>query len=160
MPAGVSAYTALANLTVSVAATSCTFASISGSYRDLVLVANGAFTLSNHLVKIQVNADTGANYSTVYANSTPESQSSSGDTDWTTGRWDNTSGMMIANIMDYSAVDKQKNCLSRRDSASFSSTQMNLHRWANTAAITSVKVLTTTGLFAVGTTFTLFGVSA
>jgi hypothetical protein len=160
MPAGVSAYTALANVTLGSSATTVTFSSISGSYRDLVLVANGLFTASNHLVKLQVNADTGANYSTVYANSTPESQASSGDTDWTTGRWDNTSGMLIANIMDYSATDKHKTCLSRRDSASFSSTQMNAHRWANTAAITSVKIFSTTGSFATGTTFSLYGVSA
>jgi hypothetical protein len=41
MPAGVSAYTALANVTLGSSAANVTFSSISGSYRDLVLIVNG-----------------------------------------------------------------------------------------------------------------------
>ena len=155
-------YTALATVTLGSSASSVTFANIGSGYRDLILVANGKFSSSNSLVRIRVgngSLDTGSNYTSVYANSTPESQSAT-ETYWTLGRWDNVEGTMIAHIMDYSATDKHKTALSRRGSASFSNVQMNARRWANTAAITTVSVLSTDNTFASGSTFNLFGVIA
>jgi hypothetical protein len=155
-------YTALATVTLGSSASSVTFANIGSGYRDLILVANGKFSSSNSLVRIRVgngSLDTGSNYTSVYANSTPESQSAT-ETYWTLGRWDNVEGAMITHIMDYSATDKHKAALSRRGSASFSNVQMNASRWANTAAITTVSVLSTDNTFASGSTFNLFGVIA
>ena len=155
-------YVPLANITLGSAASSVTFSSIPATYRDLVLVANGKFSSSNSLVRIRVgngSLDTGSNYTSVYANSTPESQSAT-ETYWTLGRWDNVEGTMITHIMDYSATDKHKTALSRRGSASFSNVQMNASRWANTAVITTVSVLSTDNTYAAGSTFALYGIAS
>jgi hypothetical protein len=155
-------YTPLANVTLGTTASSVTFSSIPATYRDLIVVANGKFSSSNSLVRIRVgngSLDTGSNFTTVYANSVPESESAT-ETFWTLGRWNNVEGTMITHIMDYSATDKHKTALSRRGSASFSNVQMNASRWANTAVINILSVLSTDNTFAAGSTFNLYGVIA
>jgi hypothetical protein len=63
--------------------------------------------------------------------------------------------------MDYSATNKHKTVLVRADNAN-SITMAHAARWANTSAITSI-VLTSfegAGNFAIGSTFSLYGVIA
>jgi hypothetical protein len=67
-------------------------------------------------------------------------------------------GMKI-NIMDYSATDKTKTIISRADQAG-NGTEAFANRWGNTAAVTSVQILTSTGNWAIGSTFTLYGMLA
>ena len=155
-------YTPLATVTLGTAAASVTFSSIPATYRDLILIVDGQRTGTNN-VRLQLNGDTGSNYSTVYAASyLTSSGSNSGiafiygtnnDVDTTTKlNW-------VVNLMDYSATDKHKTLLSRFNQAS-SNTAMLAHRWANTAAITSILVYTGDGNWAAGTTMSLYGIAA
>jgi microcompartment protein CcmK/EutM len=155
-------YTPLATVTLGSSASSVTFANIGSGYRDLILVANGKFSSSNSLIRIRVGNGTvytGSNYPTLYANSGPASVAYTG-TAMDGGRWDNVEGLYTAHLMDYSATDKHKTVLVRNGSASFSSTQMNAHRWTSTSVINIIQVLSTDNTFASGTTFNLFGVIA
>jgi hypothetical protein len=168
MPAGVSAYVPLANLTLSSSAASVTFSSINTSlYRDLVLVVNGSWASVNSSaqMRFEFNSDTtSTNYYRVsmYGDgSTAYSASSNGNSfpgsSWGYGNpaplWN-----VVANFLDFSATDKHKSYLVRTDDAA-NQVSANALRWANTAAITSIAVKA--GLsFASGTTFALYGVSA
>jgi hypothetical protein len=159
-------YTALATVTLGTTASSVTFSSIPATYRDLILVTEGTLVTASS-VRFRYNADSGSNYSRVAA------QGFTGGTDSGAG----TEGQIvpflpnnfeassrfavIANIMDYSATDKHKTGLFRTNGRADGSglVAMAAARWANTAAITTVEVLTGT-TFATGTTFSLYGVIA
>jgi hypothetical protein len=67
MPAGVSAITPLANITLGSAAASVTFSSIAATYKDLYLVAQTGLSSAGQTVNVQFNNDTGANYNTMIA---------------------------------------------------------------------------------------------
>ena len=58
-----STYQPIATNTLGSAAASVTFSSISGAYTDLVLIMNAGSSTTNADVDINVNGDTGANYS-------------------------------------------------------------------------------------------------
>jgi len=164
MPAGVSAYTALANVTLGSSAASVTFSSISQAYRDLVLVSTGTATSNSWQVSMRFNSDSGSNYTDVYMLGTGSSALSASGTfsaiDISFFRSSVTSG--ATNIFDYSATNKHKTLLTRYDNAS-DATVARASRWANTAAITSFVLFNGSGgseQFAAGTTFALYGVSA
>lgn len=166
MPAGVSAYTALANVTLGSTATTVSFSSINQGFRDLVLVCRPiGSTPSNFIVRVNNDA-TNANYAVVnmFGNGSGTSSSTtSGTPGWTAAF--NASVLTTAalttvyNIMDYSAVDKHKSVLIRTDGAS-ESTEAEAGRWANTAAVTTLTCITQGSSFVAGSTFALYGVSA
>jgi hypothetical protein len=162
MPAGVSAYTPLANITVSVAAATITFSSISQSYRDLVLIGQG-LSLSASGINIRYNGDSGSNYNQIVMfgdGGSASASSSSAQTAYQVGRFDgSTLADFQANIMDYAATDKHKTSLHRYNSASVL-TAARVGRWASTSAITSFVLSLDAGTFAAGSTFALYGVSA
>jgi len=167
MPAGVSAYTALANTTLSTTASQVIFSSISSGYRDLVIVVNGAISSGTGGLFIQFNSDGGNNYSFVTMYGTTGSNYASqsvttaimyagyGTNDLDT----NFRSNHLINIMDYSATNKHKSVLFRTNHADYQ-THAAAGRWANTSAINTVRVATTSSTFAAGSTFSLYGVSA
>jgi hypothetical protein len=163
MPAGVSAYTALANVTLGSNAATVTFSSINQGYRDLVLVISIS-SASDGFDYIRLNGDTGSNYNMLnmegvanitqsisYANNTylNPSMGSGGNNATTT-----------INFMDYSATDKQKSILWRFNKPSLV-LNATAARWASTSAITSISFFQSgTNVYAAGSTFALYGVSA
>jgi len=156
-------YTPLATLTLSTSAASVTFSSISQAYRDLVLVANVTTTAnaSNYLV---INGDgSGTTYSRVSMHgngTTAASNSVTGDPYLLNNVVVTTSSEITQfayNFMDYSATDKHKSVLLRVDRAG-ASTVAQVHRWANTAAITSLQIAG--GTLAAGSTFCLYGIAS
>ena len=161
-----STYTPLANITLGSAASSVTFSSIGQGYRDLVCFVNGLGNTGNVKVAVRLNGDSASNYSWVYMEgngSTTVSVSGTGSwmpetnsaTGTTTDRF-----TAVLNLMDYSATDKHKTLLQRFDAAG-SGTNAAVGRWANTAAVTSMQVLTTgASTFAVGTSFALYGIAS
>ena len=173
MPAGVSAYVPLANLTLGASATSVTFSSINQTYKDLIIVIDNAKSLSGTLnAGFRFNGDTAANYTyvNVYGSGTTSATATqtlaygnlAGGTDYlvTNAVWNS-----IVNIMDYSTTDKHKTVLSRANraitGAGGGGTSMAVNRWANTAAVTTIALSPEfTGSWATGTTFALYGVSA
>lgn len=165
MPAGVSAWTPLANLTLSSAQSSVTFSSISGAYRDLVLVLTAQCnTNSQELTYLRFNGDTGNNYPSVYLYGTGSSAASSSST-ISVVNINNTyfdqgnRGQMTYQILDYAQTDKHKSVLGRADGSAYS-TNLGAARWANTSAITTILVMSGFSGFAAGSTFALYGVSA
>jgi hypothetical protein len=154
-------YTPLATVTLGSSASSVTFSSIPATYRDLILIITGT-TDSNSSFFLQYNSDTGSNYSYVQMNGNGSTASSFSGTSSgaEVGVVYGTVGNTITQIQDYSATDKHKTALSRSNTAAnivFASAT----RWANTAAITSVRAYYQTAAnWQSGTTFNLFGVIA
>lgn len=165
MPAGVSAWTPLANLTLGSAAASVTFSSISSAYRDLVLVANVSVTSAGNSFQLRFNGDTTASYSYVSAegNGTSAGGTSGTSNAFVMNSWagslNGTLSVMKVEILDYSSTDKHKSLLGRGDNSS-KNTGMNAARWANTAAINSIYCFAGGDNFSAGSTFALYGVSS
>jgi hypothetical protein len=161
MPAGVSAYTPLANITLSTTASSVTFSSISGAYRDLVLIASPVDYSGFATANLRINGDTGTNYPWVRMQGDGSSATSSSGTasSIASGAYVvSSTERMVARFefLDYSATDKHKAVLTRGDNGSYL-TVAYAQRWANTAAITSIELFSS---FGIGSTFALYGVSA
>jgi hypothetical protein len=156
-----STYTPIATQTLVSATNSVTFSSISGSYTDLVLVFNGTVS-ANQYVAVRLNSDTGSNYSWTRIDGDGSSAYSSRGTSTTFGRLGignpTNRTLTISQFMNYSNATTNKTVLSRSNT-DFVGALVNL--WRNTAAITSITVLTTTAdTFTVGSTFTLYGIKA
>jgi hypothetical protein len=163
MPAGVSAYVALANVTLGSSVSVVTMSSISQSYRDLVLVINGKVVSGSDLgIFITLNSDFGNNYNDVYMegiDGTTISSRVSNAGASTVGILNSNDANYILNFIDYSATDKHKTFLSRNNNESRSVRAM-AHRWANTSAISSIRIAASSSTWVSGTTIALYGVSA
>lgn len=161
------ALVALANITLGSAASTVTFSSIPGTYRDLRLVSN-VVSLSGSPTALgayaRFNGDSGSNYTTVYAYGNGSSTGSGSEATSTLfwGAFPASGGIDHWDILDYSATDKHKSALGRAD-GNGASTWMYSGRWANTAAITSITLTSPdsgTKTFGAGSTFALYGVVA
>ena len=158
-----STYTPLANVTLNGSSSSVLFSNIPNTYRDLVLVATGS-TGSSQDIYLRFNNDSASNYSFVYMGGNGSGTASGANTAdsvvldgyfWRSG----TQAVVIAQIMDYSATDKHKTVLSRNNVAS-GGVDAFANRWANTAAITSVRFgAYQGGTFTSGTTVSLYGIA-
>ena len=151
-------YTPLATVTLAASSSSVFFTEISQDYSDLVLtvehISIGAVDFTTF------NGDSGGNYSYVFAQGTGSSAVSSASTgNYILGGYSTSgvNGIVSHQIMDYSATDKHKTVLTRRDRpASF--VTMFAQRWANTSAITSIGISASADEFLAGSTFKLFGI--
>lgn len=167
MPAGVSAWTPLANITLGSAQTTVTFSSISSAYRDLRLVYRGnANSYSGSAPSMRFNADSSSAYPTVLL--TGDSTTAYAST--SAFSWINISDanylspaapmLITVDIFDYSATDKHKAVLSRANAGA--GVNMNTGRWPSTAAINTITLAIAFGsaTFVAGSTFALYGMSA
>jgi hypothetical protein len=152
-------YIPLATITLGSAQSSVTFGSIPTTYRDLVLVINGTMS-ANSYIGAQFNSDNGSNYSGIrmYGDgSNPYSSTLSTTYAWFNDFFTNRS-TTIAQVMDYSASDKHKTVLVRQGSAGNVAGAV-ASRWANNAAVTSMKIVCEAGkTFSIGTTLNLYGI--
>lgn len=165
-------YKPIATQTLGSAASSITFNSIPTNYTDLVVVCNNLFVSSGTPnLRVQLNADTGANYSVTVleAMGAVYSRRQSNITGIDSGYYNylyptSTSSLPnygIINIMNYNNSSTYKTVLSRTGSA-YTGTTMNVGTWRNTSAITSVTIGTSTPAvtFNTGSTFSLYGIKA
>jgi hypothetical protein len=163
MPAGVSAYVALANVTLASTANTVTFSSISGAYRDLRVIINGGLPSDN--ASFTINSDS----SSTYHWNTLEADGSNIASAWNGNNygsfannyivWYNSSNIVVTmDIFDYSATDKHKTILTRGNNPARSVNAV-VNRWPSTSAITSVRFNGNGSNFSIGTTFSLYGVS-
>lgn len=151
-------YVALANITLGSSASSVTFSSIPGTYRDLIIVAAGTSVSSADDVRVYYNGDTtNGNYASVQMLGTGATAGS--NTFLTAGVFATDRSQIIFQIMDYSATDKHKTLLSRSDRPG-ATVQANAYRWANTAAVNTVRIQMIGISFAAGATFNLFGIAS
>lgn len=161
-----STFTPLANLTLGSSAASVTFSSISGSYRDLILVWNGKMVSSGDAVRVFLNTDTGSNYSSVWMQGSGSTTNSGSESTGgfrvggaAVGLTTTGSDTILFNLMDYSATDKHKTAITRYSGADTEVVAL-AGRWANTAAVTTVRISGVVGNFAAGTSVALYGVAA
>ena len=165
----VSTYTALATITLTSTDTEIVFSSIPATYRDLVLVIEGGTNESGaeSSIAMRLNADTGSNYSWVYAWGTGSVTASgaSADSRIFIGRLPGSSvstpGNIILQIMDYSATDKHKTSLSRSNNPA-TLAGMFAGRYASDSAVTSISLsrYDFAGAFKSGSTFSLYGIAS
>ena len=162
-------YTPIATTTLTSAAASYTFSSISGSYTDLVLVMSGqsvqATTYDNLI--IQFNGDTATNYSRTRLNGYSGGAASERSTSTTshligpiTGTSYSSSifSPSVTHIMNYANATTYKTAVYRSNSQD-GYVQAGVALWRSTSAITSILIKTLSGSnLATGSTFTLYGI--
>lgn len=170
MPAGVSAWTPLANITLASTANTVTFSSISGAYKDLrIVLIGGSNGTSGGGCRYTINGDTSSTYLWVTAEANGSASSSAWNGDsyvvtfnnyilWGYDSAPNTS--VTIDFLDYSATDKHKTILSRGNNAARPATNMMTVRWPSTSAINTISFSAIAGYFIAGSTFALYGVSA
>lgn len=162
MAAKTGTYTLIAKNTLGTAAASVTFSSISGSYTDLVLVFGGSVSAFGNL-RIQVNSDTGSNYSWIRLlgdGSIAQSDKGSTQTFVNIAILDtDTIGNSIVHLQDYSNTTTYKTVLTRGNSTG-TYLGANVGLWRSTSAINSVTVLAGTGNINSGTVVSLYGIEA
>jgi hypothetical protein len=120
-------------------------------------------------MKIQFNSDTTAtNYSFVSMESGNNGVRSLSGADNYIARLNSSQssntdrGTIQISVLDYSATNKHKSGLSRtagKDGAADFGNCAHAFRWANTNAITSLRLLSGNNDFASGATFSLYGVA-
>jgi hypothetical protein len=159
-------YIALATTTLGSSATSVTFSSIPTTVngvalRDLIFVFNGTFTATANSFW-QANGDTAANYSYVQMWGTGSGGGNTNSDAAATGGLAGANytgrGVNIVQFMDYSATDKHKTALTRNNDGS-DVVGAVASRWANTSAITSVRIFLSGASFTSGSTFSLYGIA-
>ena len=163
-----STYEKIATNTLGSNASSVTFSSISGSYTDLVLIVNalgvGANTDEN--CSIQLNSDTGSNYSVTRLRGNGTTASSDRDSNATSAlagiiqvktTGDTTRDTFIAQFQNYSNTTTNKSFLIRSNSTAYS-VQAIVGLYRSTSAITSIKFQINSNNFFTGSTFTLYGI--
>ena len=164
-------YTPLASTTLTSAQSSVTFSSISSAYTDLVLVINAATDGAHAFLNVQLNSDTGTNYS--------YTELLGNGTTAISGRSSNANQMFNANLalqqttisynatmhlLNYSNTAIFKTSLLRANNtgSDYPGAQAQVGLWRNTAAITSIKLFSSRGAtsynFSSGSTFTLYGI--
>ena len=160
-----STYQALLTQTLSTAAASVTFNSIPQGYTDLVLVFNGKLAIaSDASISLQFNGDTTTNYSETILSGNGTSAISVREINQTgaiMGYVNQNDGTSIINVMNYSNATTYKTVIGRGGVAA-TAVRANVALWRKAPeAITSMVVGNNGGInFAIGTTFTIYGIAA
>jgi len=157
-------YEPIASQTLASTQTTVTFSSIPQTYTDLILVIQAQVNGSPINTDGNINGDTGANYSftTVVGNGSAASSFRGTSTSIiryaTAGYTDNTFGHNSINqFLNYSNTTTFKTVLCRANNAA-NGTSLTINLWRSTAAITSISIIGNP--FAIGSTFTLYGVKS
>lgn len=150
-------YEPIATTTLSSGTGSVTFNSL-GTYTDIVMVFNG---VADNNLSLRFNGDSGANYSITRIIGDGSSASSSRYTGITSmyGPYAAAQQMTIWQVMNFSNSTTYKTALARGGGAG-TQTEAYVGLWRNTAAITSLTVLSQSGSMAAGSTITLYGIKA
>jgi hypothetical protein len=156
-------YVPIATTTLGSASSSVTLSSIPATYTDIVIVCNGQTTSGTFDTKLQVNSDTGTNYSSTRLEGSGSAASSNRTTSATSGTsWNTSLGNQTAIIYlnNYSNTTTYKTLLARGGNpAGYLSADVTL--WRSTAAINSVTIfLSGAGTFSTGYTFSVYGIAA
>ena len=144
---------------------SVTFSSIPSTYTDLVLIFNGSIDTNSRQLVLQFNSDTGTNYSNTRLVGDGTSAASYRATSQTyarciTSTTNNVVSTIIVNIQNYSNTTTNKTILSR-GSATSDQADAIVNLWRSTSVINSITcLLSGTGNFNSGSTFTLYGIKA
>jgi hypothetical protein len=159
-------YEKIATTTLGSAQATVTFSSISGAYTDLILVMNAADTTSNANAWMNINSDTGSNYSRTNLTSNGSTSSSTMATNQAflyltplIGTGTNFGTNWIIQFMNYSNTTTYKTILYRANQASGGVVLVS-GLWRSTSAINRLDILNQGTAWKTGSTFTLYGIKA
>ena len=153
-------YEKIATQTLGGTATSVTFSSIASTYTDLVLIFAGKGSTGGNMT-LQFNSDTGTNYSStiLYGDATaPGSVRGSNQSSMNIGSVGTDISTDILQVMNYANATTNKTVLGRYSRADEVGSKVGL--WRSTSAITNIVVAISGGNFAIGSTFTIYGIKA
>jgi len=158
-----STYDKIATTTLSSAASTVTFSSVSANYTDLVIIADAGEPVGGYF-KLQFNGDTSSNYSRTFMYGTGSSAVSNRATT-TTSIFINCgasagAGAAIINIQNYTNSITYKTVIARNNSMTDGLVMANVGLWRNTNAITSIALTGGAGNLASGSIFTVYGIKA
>lgn len=163
MAAGVT-YFPIATTTLGSNTATVTFSSL-GSYTDIVLIcsAKNSSASAGRGLRLELNSDTGSNYSSTYISGDGSSASS--------GRYTSTTYLdtvmtiseanfypVICNFQNYGNATTYKTILTRGNSGV--NVRASVGLWRSTSAITSIKISMSADDFVTGSTFTLYGIAS
>ena len=165
-----SSYFSIATVTVgSGGASSITFSSIPSTYTHLQLRMMVRETSTSNGYNMQLNGDTGNNYSRHYLFGTGSSAGAAAFTSYssmilsdaavstsTTGVF----GASVCDVLDYTNVNKNKviRTLGGFDNNGNGTIDFNSSLWMNTSSVTSIVIIPDAGNFAQYSSFALYGV--
>jgi hypothetical protein len=156
-------YVAIAEQTLGSDAASVTFSSISGAYTDLIMVVNAITSTASEYMSINLNSDTGSNYSrTNLAGNGTSAVSVRGSNETVGYIGAETYGTnalkfnTVVHFMNYANTTTYKTFLSRANHVDLAAEAI-VGLWRSTSAITTIKVNSN---FATGSTFSLYGIAA
>lgn len=157
-------YEPIATQTLGSAVASVTFASVPQTYTDLKLICFVQLSTLTY-INLRFNSDSGSNYSLnrIYGNgSTATADRFNSQTGIDVGYIDTTQfAHSEINIINYANSSTFKSIVNRWNSTGNSNYVVTgVGLWRNTASITTVSLTTNTGNFAIGSTFTLYGIKA
>jgi hypothetical protein len=154
-------YEPIATTTLGSNQSTVTFSTISGSYTDLIVVANA--TLSAGVgFGMQFNSDTGSNYSFIYFYGDGSSAAAGQNTSQTRiniGNGNTTYSTYRAHIQNYSNTTTYKSVISNGGIGN-EIAMIFAGSWRSNSAITSITFVPASGTINTGTTFTLYGIKA
>jgi hypothetical protein len=157
-------YEPIATTTLGSAQATVTLSSIPATYTDLILVFRFDKSAADTGSRFTVNNDTGSNYSTTDVRGNGTAASSGRDSTQTFGRYfrglANTAAdnIVIMQFMNYSNTTTYKTILTRANNAN--GTEANVNLWQSTSAINRIDIITASGTYSAGSTFTLYGIKA
>jgi hypothetical protein len=160
-------YTPLQSIVLTSTSSSVTFSNIDQRYTDLILITSSTndtgSTASN--IAIQVNGDTGANYSTTNLYGDGSGAASARNTNdvqmyapWTGGGSNGIITNSIVQFMNYSNTTTYKTVLSRYNNSS-AEVVAAVNLWRSTSAINSIVINAGARGYKIGSTFDLYGIS-
>ena len=159
-------YVALQTQTLGSSSASVTFSSIPATYTDLYIVIEAKNLTGNSDVLMRFNSDSGSNYSATILTGDGSSASSARRTSSTSvilNYFDflnsTTATQFNVNIQNYSNATTNKTALVRANRAN-QATEAVVGLWRNTAAITQIDLTPSSSSFAVGSTFSLYGIAS
>lgn len=160
-----STYTPIATTTLGSASATVTFSSIAGTYTDLVLISTIKGSTANN-TRMTFNNDSSALYSNTTVSGTGTTAVSRRDSGVTSLRldWDSANpttdfNVHITNIQNYANTTTFKTALTRANAAAYG-TDALVGLYRSTSAITRLDVTAASGNFAIGSTFTLYGIAS
>lgn len=159
-------YEPIASQTLTGNSASVEFTSIPGTYTDLIIVVFGRNnTGTGYRTELQVNSDTGSNYSwtRLLGDGSSATSSRGSSQTWVYGGWTGNStstfDVNVVQIMSYASTNVFKTFLQAGGHTSLVARTVGL--WRSTSAITSVKLTPeASAQFVSGSTFSLYGIKA
>lgn len=159
-------YTPIATNTLTSATASVTFSSIPSTYTDLYVVCSVLAGTGGTAVYVQYNSDTATNYSHIilYANGSSAASERQNNNKYIRvgGRYGLSATIPTIckiNVMNYANTTTYKTLVSRGDLPS-SELETTVGCWRSTSAINSVSIVADGGTFAIGSSFSLYGIQA